>query len=301
MTFTPQAAVTWGLGSFDAPDLSFNGTDSFGVQWVVADPDGWERSTTDVPLLESDGDGGSFSPGRRKPRPLTLTGAFRCPDQSQIGPAAARLRAALEHYREDTTIWHTAMPTGEPALQMGVRLVGDLHIDKVQSNPRVRVFSAVLTAADPLKYAAGSSGLVSATLTLGTQNSPGLRFPLTFPMNFGGGTVAGRSTLVNPGAVAAYPTVTYYPGGAGILDTPQLRHLGLGVSEGLGRQLLPYQKAVVDHRYRSVLLDSQSSYSTRLPGTVFFPLATGPNDLSFTAAAYQAGATCTVSFRPAWS
>jgi hypothetical protein len=209
--------------------------------------------------------------------------------------AEARLRAALEHVAEDQLLW----AGGPVPKQMSVRLTGDLVVD--DTDPVLWTFSAVVTAADPYKYAAGSSGLVVATAHMPTVSGlAGMQFPVTFPADFGGGSGAlGRIVLVNPG-ITAYPTVTYTTP-TGTLDTPTLTQVGQQATEGVARVLAANDTAALDHNAQSVLLNGSSIYSQRIAGCTFFPLVTGENDLFFTANAYNAAATVTVSYRPRWS
>lgn len=299
-TFTPTSSVTWGLGNYDNPDLQFNGIDSFGVEWIAAVPEGWNKITTDVPLLEGAGDGGWFSPGRRKPRVLTLTGAFRCADQSQMDAAEYRLRAAVEHYFEDQLLWHTPLPTGAGAKQMSVRATGDVSVDYVSANPRIRTFSVVLTAADPLKYAAGSAGLLSYTAWLpNTAGTNGLTFPIGFPLPFGtfNGS-SGHTDVYNPGNQAIFPIVTF----TGPLTNPSLAALNQSYSLGVNRTLAQGSVVVFDNKNRAVTADGVSVFAQRAANTTFYALLPGDNALYFShTTGNNPSATATISFRPAWS
>lgn len=301
--FTPGSSILWGLGDYDDPDLQFNGVDSFGVEWICGTPEGWKTSTTDVPLLDNPGDGAQFSPGRRKPRTLTIRGAFRCADITAMDAAEDRLRLAVEHYVEDTTLWHGPLPTGSVAKQMTVRLAGDLVVAEVDANPRIRTFTAVLVAGDPLKYAAGVAGLITVPVGMAPPagDLPGVTFPMQFPMDFGGGNgFAGRATLFNPGNQPGWPT-TVFTLTSGTLDTPVLRHLGLGVAAGVARVMQTFDVITLDHRSRLVAVNGSAVFAQRIDGCTFFPLAPGANDLFFTATDFNPTATASISFRPSWS
>lgn len=296
--FTPEGSVQWGLGDYDSPDVVFNGVDADGVEWICALPGGWNTQNITTPVLEGAGDGGWSAPGRRTTKALTLTGALRG-DPTQVELAADRLRAAAEHYVDDTVIWHTPSPYGAVAKQMAVRCTGAVSIDVVDSNPRIRTFSAVFTAVDPLKYAAGAAGLLSYSIGLPTASgSAGLAMPLAFPLDFGGGISGGRLTLTNLGNATVYPQVAY----SGAVDTPVLTHQTSGTFEGVARVLSSTDQVVVDHRLRSLLLNSATSiYGQRIAGTTFFGLPPGRNDFSFAANSYSATALCTITYRPAWA
>jgi hypothetical protein len=300
VTFTPRAAVLWGLGSYDDPDLTFQGIDDFGVEWVLGMPDGWKRTSAETPVLEGGGDGGWAGTVRRRVKPLTLRGAFRsCRADADLDAAEDRLRAALENYTTtDTLLWRG----GAQPVQMGVRLSGDLDVDEYR-NRQVRTFTAVVTADDPYKYAAGAAGLLAVSIAAPTTTRAGVTFPVDFShggVDFGGGAGStGRVTVINPG-LPTWPVVTFTTP-TDTLDTPTLRHVGLGQSEGLARLLYANDRAVFDNRARTVRLNDVSVFGQRIPGNAFFQLQTGANDLYFSAKVYNSAATVTVAYRPRWS
>jgi len=299
--FHPLGPVVWGLGDYDDPELQFGGTDSDGTTWSIR-VEGWNRTSVATPVIEGGGDGGWFAPGRRRPKVMTLTGAFRACSELYLDVAEQRLRAALERFATDQTLWRSApyAPGTEVRLgkQMAVRLTGDLDVDPVRLNPKVRTFSAVVTAADPLKYAAGADGLITYPFAL-PQNADadGVTFPLTFPLDFGGVEPGGRHTVINWGTVPVLPRVVY----TGPVDTPRLQHLGIPAAEGVNYALLPGEELVVDHATGLVSSGTRSLFSQKIAGNEFWPLLPGSNDVVFTANAYNADARAALTFRPAWS
>lgn len=212
MTFTPLASQVWGLGPIANPDLIFNGVDDAGVRWVMPTPEGWNTTTADTPVMEAGGDGGWFAPGRLKPRVLTLTGAFSAPPGAEQW-AETRLRAALAHFREDQILWCGPQML-VPALQVTVRLTGELHIDPQPGNPRVRTFSAVLTAADPLKYAAGPGGPGTFGIAQASPwDVPGYTQPGVRRLSgvLGGHRLAATSSGSSPAAAVSGTDAVLYP------------------------------------------------------------------------------------------
>jgi hypothetical protein len=300
VTFTPRAAVVWGLGDYDAPDLEMNGIDDYGVEWVLGPVEGWKRTSVASPIVEGGMDGGWFEPGRRLPKVMTLAGAFRkCGPNADLDAAEERLRSALEILDRNTYLWHA----GAVPQQMGIKLTGELIVAEPRKNRGVRTWSAVVTAADPLKYAAGAAGLISVPIGLAQTTTAGITFPVQFPADFGGGDFTqGRLTLVNPGTQPVAPVITF-EARTSTLEYPVMRHLGLGQFSGVNRILAANDVAVADHdpRAPSLRLNDSSIYGDQLPGSTFFPITKGRNDLLFTANTYSAVARATVSFRPAWS
>jgi hypothetical protein len=295
VTFTPTAARTWGFGPYDAPELLMNGVDDYGVEWVLGPVEGWDRTSASTPMIEGAGDGGRFAPGRRRPKPLTLRGAFRsCHGGADLYAAETRLRAALERWTTDQLIWHT----GTVPKQMAVRLVGDLDVDTPRRNPRLRVWSAVLAAADPFKYAAGQGGLVTAGAGLPQLGTTGLVFPVQFPADFGGASlVTGRIAATNAGSQPVYPVTSITGPGTNL----RLRHMGKDQSVGITRNLNSGEVIVFDHRIQSVSALGRSIYTQRIPGNVFFTLDPGANTLSFQADSYDVTSQVSISWRPRWS
>lgn len=296
MSFRAAAAALWGFGDYDTPDLVLGGVDEQGVEWILAPVEGWNRTSVATPVTEGGDDGGRFTPGRRRPKVLTVTGAFRAAVASaDLWAAELRLRAAVERVDADTLLWCG----GVRPQQMAVRLTGDLDVDMPRRNPRVRVFTAVLTAVDPFKYAAGAAGAIS--LSAGLPLPPrtfGLTWPVSAPFDFGGVTSLNyRIAASNPGAVPTFPQVTF----TGPVINPALAHLGLGVSIGMNRTLAAGETVTFDHRYSSVRSSGRSVYTQRMAGSVFFPLNPGGNTLVFSADVFDPAAVVSVSYRPRWS
>jgi hypothetical protein len=273
VTFQPRADELWGFGDYDSPELVMNGVDDDGIEWVLGPVEGWGRTSAATPLTEGGDDGGWFGPGRRRPRVMTLQGAFRSCGGS-LDDAEQRLRDALERWESDQLLW----VGGAVPKQVGFRLTGDLDVDLRRRNPNVRTFTAVVTAADPLKYAAGAAGLVSL--------STGLPLP---PTDYG-------LAANNPGGVPVYPKVTFRGPGSNL----RLNHLEKGETAGYAWLMLDGQTVEFDHAYRTIIGDGRSLYMGRVSGNTFFRLERGQNSLSFQGDAYNANALVTVEYRPAW-
>ena len=302
MTFQPASALVWSLGEFDSPDLSFNGYDDAGVEWICEHPAAWDKVSAEVPSEDLPGDGSRPGPGRYKERVINLRGAFRG-DPSLLEAAEWRLRDALERVRSDQTLSVT-----EPVPKsVTVRLTGDFTVDYF--NRRTRTFSAVLTAHDPLKYAAGAGGLEVVQFVLrNPADEGGVVFPVTFPMQFSGGQPdVSRQVVDNIGRVPVQPLLKF----TGQASGPRLVRVSGGGDDGrpvvidgsyygVTGELPANLSAEADLSTRSLLIDGASRISRRYPGSTHWSLASGRNDLRFVADAYSATATAQLSYRPAW-
>jgi hypothetical protein len=302
VSFTPAGPVLWGLGPYDKPALTFQGRDDFGVEWVCEDPQGWGRTTVATPILDAPAGGGWFGPGRRTVKVLTLRGGFRACDTTTLDAAEGRLRAAIEHYTDDTTLWRGGTGVAQPQ-QMTVRLTGDLDVDPVQSTPTVRTFSAVLTAADPYKYAAGAAGLRTVRLGfLAPDTAGGITPPFVFPLSLSGGADPSRRSDTNPGDVPVYGNLTI----TGPVLDGQVTHLGLGRYFGVTGTLLAGTAATSNFQYANLLVDGVSARGRRLPGSVYWQVQPGRNDLRFsgnpamTSADISPATGAVLTYRPAW-
>jgi hypothetical protein len=293
--FAPGSERVWTLGDPDAPDVSFNGTDGYGIEWVIADPTGWYASPpVDLGLRNKAGDGAWFGRGAYRARVLEVTGAFRARtrDPDALDAAAERLQDALDP-RRDTLL----AVTERPAKQLTVRPAAEVSVLPVVGHPRVRTFSFVLTAADPFKYAAGRAGLVTVPLTLrDVSNLPGLTFPATAPFDFGGGPADAGGLVVNAGREPVGSLVRIF----GPVPVPTLTNVTTGQVFTLGTELLLGDEAVIDMDLRTVHVNGVSSFRLRDPLTAFWPLVRGVNDVRFTAPTYSEFARAELSFRPRW-
>lgn len=293
--FVPMSDRVWTLGDPDSPDLWFNGTDPYGVEWVITDPKGWYGSApVELGLEDRASDGAWFGRGAYKPRVVEVSGAFRGCSRAAVEEAELRLQDALDPH-VDTLL----AVTEDPPKQLTVRPSAEVLCDPVARNPRVRTFSFVLTAADPFKYAAGAAGLQTVPLTLLSPDSvPGRTFPAQFPRDFGGASadVGGRRVVTNAGRLPVAPVLTIQ----GPVEVPTLTNATTGQDFTLDVQLYAGDVAVVDMGQRTVRINGVSRFSSRGARSAFWQLTRGDNDLRFTSPTYSATARALVSFRPRW-
>ena len=296
--FVARDEITWQLGpSFEAPIVQFNGTDGWGVDWVLeGTPEGWNADTVEVQMDNRAGDGAFAGTGRREPRVLTVRGALRGTYAADVEAAVERLKLACECFASDAVLAHS----GPAPKYATVRRTGKLLYDFV--GRRGATFSFVLTAPDPYKYAAGAGGLVTHSVGLPQlAGLPGITFGPNgsrFPWDFGGGDPqTGRISAVNPGNVCVYPAVVFQ----GPVVLPELRHLQQSSFMRLNGTLLDGEQVLSDHRNRALTKANSSVFSMRSAGSTFFKLDPGANDLRFTANAFNSTALVIVQYRPRWS
>lgn len=295
--FRGLSSRVWTLGDPDRPDVAFNGIDGYGVEWVIADPRGWYSSPPVELGMEDKGtDGAWFGRGAYKARVLEISGAFRvCSGGADaLDAAAERLQDALDPTRDTLLAVTEQVPK-----QLTVRPSGEVAVDPVAGQPRVRRFSFVLTAGDPFKYAAGAAGLTEVELTLRNPAAePGVAHPLAHPLNHGGAPAdgGGRRAVDNIGQLPVSPVLRI----VGPASKPVLTNATTGESFGIGRDLLYGEQVVVDVDLRTVLISGASDTRAIAPRSTFWRLARGVNDIRFTAAAYDPAARAYIAFRPRW-
>lgn len=300
MSFVPQAATTWGLGDFDLPELSFNGTDDAGVQWLVEKVEGWDTTDAELPLDASPGDGGWFGPGRRPSKVLTLTGAFRASCRADADAAESRFRVAAAVTDRTQVLWQDR---GGRARQMQVRQSGPCIVDPVPGQPRVRRFSVVLTAADPYRYAAGAAGLVTVELLPQSTTGGGLVFPLAFPMDLAGATNRSWATVDNPGDTPVHPDLRV----EGPLRTGvRVEQVTTAEFFGITGDLPGGVAATSQFRYSNLLIDQVSARGRREPGSTYWQVQPGRNtfhlvlDPANAASDLSAATRAVLTYRPRW-
>jgi len=295
--FVPTSSRTWSLGAFDAPDLSFNGRDGYGVEWIIRDPAGWYRSPpVELGLEDKPTDGAWFGRGAYRPRVVEISGAFRVCSGGidALEETAERLQDCL-HPSVDTLL----SVTERIPKQLTVRPSSEVSIDPVPGQTRARTFSFVVTAADPFKYAAGIAGLESVPMVLRDPSTVrGATHPMTHPLDHGGvaPTLGGRAAVDNIGKLPIAPRVLI----DGPVPSPTISNVTTGQAFTLARDLRQGEQAVIDMDLRTVRINGVSSYRSKAPRSRFWALAKGVNDLRFEAGAYNPAARARIEFRPRW-
>lgn len=298
--FVPRSSRFWSLGTVESPDVGFNGLDPFGVEWAIKDPRGWHASPpVNLGLEDKPLDGAWFGRGAYRPRVVEVSGAYRtlCAQgdvADVLDDAAERLQAAL-----DPSIDTLLAVTERIPKQLTVRPSSEVIVDPVYRQPRARIFSFVVTAADPFKYAAGAAGEEQITMSLLDPASvPGFTHPMEHPLDHGGAPLdlAGRRTVINIGQIPALPVLRI----VGPAAYPTILNATTGAFFTLDRILPLGAEAIIDMELRTVHVGGSSDFSAKAARSSFWTLAKGANDLRFTAQNFEPLARAYVSWRPRW-
>ena len=146
-------------------------------------------------------------------------------------------------------------------------------------------------ATDPRFYATTET---TETVTVSSPSGLGLTFDATFDLTFGGPIPTGVLNVTNDGNFEA-PWVVEF---AGPIADPRIESVTEGKTLYLGGVVNEGQTLRIDSLNRSITIDGASRYSWLLPGSQWFDIAPGANQLRLAANAGSGSATLT--FRSAW-
>ncbi|HEX6468497.1 MAG TPA: hypothetical protein VF069_05325 [Streptosporangiaceae bacterium] len=267
-----------------------NTVDDDGVEWWVTTEDGWASSPA-IRLALSDRperDGAFDSPSYRGARVITLEGVAIAPDRISKERAKDRIAAVLA---DGGGLRPLVVSEPHGTRRALVRLSAETKIADRKAG--VFEFSVQLTAPDPLRY---SDGLNAANCPL-PSSSGGVRFPLTFPLDFGVGSAGGRLVLQNAGTAPTWPFWRI----AGPCRSPVITDTVTGAELVFALDLQAGETLDVDTDARTVLLQGTASRrAALLPSSRWFPLRPGTTQVAFRAAEFDAAALLTVEWHDAW-
>lgn len=266
--YTLSGAATW----------QGNVTDASGVDWIVEDEQGWSSSPPVRPQQEDKvaGDGVWQGPGNYGARVITLAGTAVAPDRVSMLWAKEAIKAATSPRTltplvvDEAHVSRTAM-----VRQTDVVQIADLGADAF-------TWSIILTAPDPRRYSIGdmpqSTGLPATTVA-------GWTYPRVYPRLYGGsgGAAQGSVFFTQAGDYDATPAVITF---SGPLITPTVAHVQSGRALSFDLTLGQYDTLTVDLDAGTALLNgSASRVNTLTPGSAWFYLTPGSNELQFRGAA----------------
>jgi hypothetical protein len=244
------------------------------------------QSIEDIP--EYDGAvAGNFYLGSR---PVTMRGRIIAPTAAQRNQAVALLQRSARALRRDVQI--LSWPSGMPPMQVKAR-VQNLRI----TGGYVKEFLISMVCPDPRIYSQEQHSDSSSATAGAVFGAP---WPLAWPVVWGGGT--GASAIVNVenvGNIGTPPTLRVH----GIIDNPEIRNETTGQSIFIDNVSLAAGEYIdIDVATRTAVSSvSGNIYSrVRFPGTTWWLLEPGVNDIQLRGVSTGAGVQVTVYWRDAW-
>jgi hypothetical protein len=264
---TPLASPVYTLGTWQG-----NVTDDYGVDWVVETEDGWSSSPPVRAVLEErqGGDGGWSGPGLYSPRVITLSGKALAPDRASMLAAKDRVKAAIGPRTPRDLIVEEAHLTRRAQVRLSDQ------IDISDWGAQAFNWSVIVTAADPRRYTA------AATYLTGLPSEPGGRsYPRSYPYNYGAYSPGqtGAVVIVQEGDYDLTPAQITI---RGPVMTPRVAHVQTGRSLAFNLTLTADQTLVLDLGAQTALLNGTASRAgTIMPGSAWFGLVPGSNEIQF--------------------
>ncbi len=271
-------------------DLMMNTIDSYGVQWVLSDLQGWgSPGSTAQASQRLNADGATMSAGFLKPRVLVGTGSILTEDPALLTGAIDRLIDAVKLSPFELTV-------AEPGLTRTVTVQRQDDVLPKKLNAYEAEFSFQVIARDPRKF----GDLVTSTTRLPFSEG-GLTFPVTFPITFTGISGTGVLRVNNPGNTQAPVWLRIDgpipAGGWSVTHVGKKQSLTFATALALGTG----EFVTVDMDRREVLAQGQAPRSGYVTSRGWFSLDPGDNDIAFSSVNYSSTASLTVTTKPAWS
>lgn len=259
---TTEEPTRYVLGDLDAPLLTLNAADEFGVMWVCPEPDGWDAPTAETPFdRRQDGHGSYAGETTYEARTLSFTGSAEGPSYAATRAARGRLLRA----------WSHSVQTGEPILYT--------HLDEdpvvslwvvPNGQPKLRIsdgrwldFAFVLVAEDPIKF--GEDTPYGPVRLPSGATAPGLVTPLTTPLTVVGAATASTVVYVaNTGDEDAHALYTI----TGPIPQPIVQ-VASGEFLGLRLDLAATDTAQIDTAAGTITVNGVNRYDAWLAGSTF--------------------------------
>jgi hypothetical protein len=220
---------------------------------------------------------------------MTIEGLVKAPTLAALDDAFYRLSAAVPLNQFQMIV---AEAVG--VKQVAVQRQGEV-LETYLSN-KVGKYSILIAAKDPLKY--GDAITASTALP---SSSGGLTYPIRYPITYTGVSNTGVIHINNPGNM---PAPVYLridgkipAGGWSVNHLGQAQNLAFASSLTLNTG----EFVTVDMQRREVLAQGQATRNGYVTSRGWFQLDPGPNDVAFSAVAYDPTALLTLTTYPAWS
>lgn len=246
------------------------------------------REDADVLTDRDGGEHGDFFRGRM---PIVVQGVLDPnADIGTVNLLEAKLRRAIKALREDGTLSWT--PTGGVRRQVTFRMQQPMRV----AGRLPKTFQASLVSASHRVVAASESNASFAAG--GTGGEVGFAFPLKFPLSFAFNTT-GAVQIANQGDESYPPRFRI----DGPISNPTVRNGTTGEELRLTTTLAAGDWLDIYVDSREVLLNGTTDrYSTvQFPGSTWWDLQPGANDVRLLANSYSSPAALTVYWRSAWA
>lgn len=260
--------------------------DDFGVAWTCQTFTGWGSPGGTLTVTQRSQDHGGWGGNSfLKPRVLTAAGRLVAPDQATAVAAVDRLCAAL-------SLDATTLVVSEDGVARQCAVRRDDDVLATWETDVIVTWSVQLIAQDPRRYA---TDLISVSTGL-PSSSGGLTWPATWPISWPATVTSGVLGVDLVGNISTRPRFII----TGPCSDPVITLVGTGHVLSWDVDLVTGQYLDIDVDRRTSLLNGQVSRSGSMTSRDWFDLVPGHSDIAFNAAAYDPGASLTVTCRSAW-
>jgi hypothetical protein len=269
---TVEHATRYVLGDTDAPLITLNAVDEFGVMWACEEPTGWDAPVIVTPMdNRQDGHGGYAGESYYEPRTLTFSGSAAAPTAAAAQAARRRLLRAI-----------TDAVEGDPMLYSHVDEDPALSLWTVPSGtPRITIFDGrwldfafVLVAEDPIKF--GPEQTYGPVRLLLPTAAPGVALPLTTPIRLTGSNALSYDHVLVPNGGDEPAQVIYTV--TGPIPQPIIQ-IASGEYLGLTINLAATDTMVADTDAGTVQVNGVNRYDAWLAGSTFPTIPPGGADV----------------------
>lgn len=256
--------------------LTLNGVDSYGVQWVTSNIQGWGGAGDTLAPVQKPRQAGAWGGlSYEKARPIVVTGTAIAPDATTASLALDRLIAA-------TTLDTSPFAVVEPSRTLTANVRRDGEVIPTWRGDAAFDWSIQLIALDPRKFGqtltAGPTGLPSS--------SGGLTAPFTAPFTVPATQNSGLLTLTNSGNATGPVTLRIDGPGSG----PIITHVGTGAALVFSASavLASGEFWTIDMEKRTVLAQGQASRNGYITSRGWSGFDPGVNQWAFSSASTSA-------------
>jgi hypothetical protein len=267
--------------------LQLQGTDEFGVRWVMQSFDGWGTPKPKTAWTQrTRRNGANKGETGTSNRNLAAAGSIYAPTPELLVSAFDRLFAAV-------SVEDTLLVVDEPGLTRHITVARSDEILPKYVTDKVGDYSIQVASEDWRKFGADVSGS-----TFLPSSSGGLTIPFTIPFTINAVQVSGQVSLVNPGNDTGPVKLRI----DGPCQGPVITHVGSGLALVFSSSLVlgAGEWLDIDMEAQTVLANGQSSRSGYVTSRGWSGFEPGSNTWSFTAQGYDPASKLTVTGTPAW-